>query len=564
MKRTQCTHVNERGTQCRSTAGEGGTRKRHAPGYVAKPRAAKTAADIAKRPPTNSLGEPWVEGQTWTCTGCGATGPDRDDVPMPASCECFAPVLYAPPEHEAAIRAREAARFPPPPASTKGDDGRTRWNPRWLAFCAAEGLDEDCTRDGDVRQAINARFIAWMSERWTEWGAEQTPRVGPYDSKMPEHHRAFDAWLGAWVERAVDNAHQGGATSACASCLDPMCAGATCLHATSAPAPACGDCGACPLCDAVLAHEDRCLADRDIKPDSESTASAGEADHGATSTATTEPDQLDPVESVEAVDIEGAHDHEADARPSEAPGPGREFHVALVDCVAFLRSLGDETVDLIVTDPAYESLEKHRAHGTTTRLTADWFEIFRNERFPELLAECFRVLKPNAHLYVYSDQETAFVTKPMAEAAGFRWWKHLVWEKTKRDDDEPAAGMGYHYRAAHELIGFYEKGKRRLADLGVCDVLRAPRVKGYPTEKPVSVSRTLIEQSSSPGDLVVDIFMGSASVGEAALLSGRRFAGCDVAERSIELARERLARCGGVEVGPPPGPVPPAQGSLFG
>jgi len=314
--------------------------------------------------------------------------------------------------------------------------------------------------------------------------------------------------------------------------------------------------------------------------------------------------------------IASAHDHEADSRPSEVPpwplsrdgevvtvetpaGPHelvgfsdakaveaahemhqrdhdasryidghdaqpKEFHLAQMDCVAFLRSLGDETVDLIVTDPAYESLEKHRAIGTTTRLTADWFEIFRNERFPELLAEMMRVLKRDAHLYIYSDQETAFVTKPMAEVAGFKWWKHLVWSKTKIDSDEPAAGMGYHYRASHELIGFYEKGKRRLANLGVCDVLRAPRVKGYPTEKPVGVSATLVRQSCPPGGLVVDCFMGSGSTGEATFLAGCRFAGCDVAERSMAIARARLAALGGVEVGPPPGPVPAAQGSLFG
>lgn len=42
MKRA-CTHVNPRGTQCRTTAGEGGTCARHSAHYVAKPRASKPA-----------------------------------------------------------------------------------------------------------------------------------------------------------------------------------------------------------------------------------------------------------------------------------------------------------------------------------------------------------------------------------------------------------------------------------------------------------------------------------------------------------------------------------------
>ena len=54
------------------------------------------------------------------------------------------------------------------------------------------------------------------------------------------------------------------------------------------------------------------------------------------------------------------------------------------DAVEWLRELADASVDLIVTDPPYESLEKHRAVGTTTRLkhskasSNDWFDIFPN------------------------------------------------------------------------------------------------------------------------------------------------------------------------------------------
>jgi site-specific DNA-methyltransferase (adenine-specific) len=61
-----------------------------------------------------------------------------------------------------------------------------------------------------------------------------------------------------------------------------------------------------------------------------------------------------------------------------------------------------------------------------------------------------------------------------------------------------------------------------------------------PTEKPEEVSAVLIEQSSSKGQLVVDPFMGSGSVGAAALKLGRRFAGCDVKESAVELTLKRL------------------------
>jgi site-specific DNA-methyltransferase (adenine-specific) len=201
-------------------------------------------------------------------------------------------------------------------------------------------------------------------------------------------------------------------------------------------------------------------------------------------------------------------------------------------------------VDLVVTDPAYESLEKHRAIGTTTRLkhskasSNDWFQIFPNERFPELFAELYRVLKRNTHLYLFCDQVTMFVAKPIAESVGFRFWKPLVWDKRK-------IGMGYHYRSRYELILFFEKGKRKLNDLSIPDVLECPRVhRGYPAEKPVALSETLILQSSVPGDLVIDPFMGSGSVGVAAVGRQRRFMGSDICDEALEVAAGRLAARG--------------------
>lgn len=236
---------------------------------------------------------------------------------------------------------------------------------------------------------------------------------------------------------------------------------------------------------------------------------------------------------------------------------GETWRVDESDCVTWLKAFGAETVDLIVTDPPYESLDKHRAKGTTPRLVR-WFETVRNAYFPHFFDQAYRVLKPNTHLYVMCDQETMFAIKPMGEAAGFTFHKPIVWDKLKM-------GLGYHYRARCEFILFFEKGKRRLNSLGITDVLeeeapdilKVSRVSGgqfsgdwrkrraetgevYPTEKPVGLLSTLISQSSSEGDIVVDPFCGSGSTGEAALRLGRRFAGCDLSQEAIDMTGPRL------------------------
>ena len=220
------------------------------------------------------------------------------------------------------------------------------------------------------------------------------------------------------------------------------------------------------------------------------------------------------------------------------------FDLSVLDAVEWLRAQPSESIDLLVTDPAYESLEKHRAVGTTTRLkhskgsSNDWFTVFPNARFAELFDEAFRALKRNTHFYLFCDAETMFVARPEAERAGFRFWKPLVWDKK-------TIGMGYHYRARYEFILFFEKGKRRLNDLGVADVITVPRIhRGYPAEKPPAVSEVLIAQSSAPGDVVADPFMGSGSAGVAALRLGRRFRGSDINPEAVRLTADRLRQFG--------------------
>jgi site-specific DNA-methyltransferase (adenine-specific) len=225
-----------------------------------------------------------------------------------------------------------------------------------------------------------------------------------------------------------------------------------------------------------------------------------------------------------------------------------DVKLACADAVIWLRTLPAASVDLVITDPPYESLEKHRAVGTTTRLKISkassnvWFEIFPNTRFPELFAEVYRILKPNTHFYLFSDPETAFVVKPIVEAAGFKFWKPLIWDKK-------SIGMGYHYRARYEFVLFFEKGKRRLRDLARADVISVPRIRnGYPTEKPVELAEILVRQSATAGQLVVDPFMGSGSFGVAAVRTGCSFFGNDIAEQSLAHARGRF-----------PGALPPER-----
>jgi DNA modification methylase len=64
----------------------------------------------------------------------------------------------------------------------------------------------------------------------------------------------------------------------------------------------------------------------------------------------------------------------------------------------------------------------------------------------------------------------------------------------------------------------------------------------HPTEKPVQLLRYLTELFSNPGDIVLDPFSGSASMGEAAVLTGRRAILVERDEEFFEKGSIRIAR----------------------
>jgi DNA modification methylase len=63
--------------------------------------------------------------------------------------------------------------------------------------------------------------------------------------------------------------------------------------------------------------------------------------------------------------------------------------------------------------------------------------------------------------------------------------------------------------------------------------------RSHPTEKPVPLLRYLAELLSHPGDLILDPFSGSSSLGEAAVLSGRQAV---LVERDAEFFAKGVAR----------------------
>jgi len=68
---------------------------------------------------------------------------------------------------------------------------------------------------------------------------------------------------------------------------------------------------------------------------------------------------------------------------------------------------------------------------------------------------------------------------------------------------------------------------------------------GYPDQKPIALLERIINFATNPGDLVVDLFVGSGTTAVAAHNLGRTFRGCDIYSEAVELAKQRVAKLDG-------------------
>lgn len=210
------------------------------------------------------------------------------------------------------------------------------------------------------------------------------------------------------------------------------------------------------------------------------------------------------------------------------------------DCLKIIKDMPDECIDLVVTDCPYRivsggcskslggvlgSVRKADKHGNRyytnskhVSLTGmfDDFNPFNyvkagklfkfNEiKFEDWMPEIYRVLKPNTHCYVMINARNLKELQQAAEDAGFIFQQLLVWDKGNSTPNK-------YYLNSFELILMLRKGKaKNINNLGTKNILRVPNImkgRSHPTEKPVELMKTLIENSTQKGETVLDPFMG--------------------------------------------------------
>lgn len=218
-----------------------------------------------------------------------------------------------------------------------------------------------------------------------------------------------------------------------------------------------------------------------------------------------------------------------------------------IDCLEGLQDVPDKSVDLVITDPPYFINMGHAGDKKNAkRAGLDHNRTFNDLAiakpfYMQLFKEFGRVLKDDGSFYIFTDWRGYAFYYPICVAAGLPVRNMIVWDKK--------SGPGSYYSFAHELIIFGTYANK-LRNPGGTNVWREKSFssgakatngeKVHPTQKPVELIEKAILDSTEPGAIVLDTFMGSGTTAVACVHTGRKYIGFEIDEGYHALAVERV------------------------
>jgi modification methylase len=254
-----------------------------------------------------------------------------------------------------------------------------------------------------------------------------------------------------------------------------------------------------------------------------------------------------------------------------APEAGLPLNTILAgDCIEVMRSLPENSVDLVFADPPYNLQlkgELHRPDNSRVDAVDDAWDRFASfetyDAFTrEWLAAARRILKPHGAIWVIGSYHNIFRVGAAMQDAGFWLLNDVVWRKSnpmpnfrgKRltnahetliwASKEEASKYTFNYEALKALNDGVQMrsdwvlpictGHERLKD-GNGD-------KAHPTQKPEALLHRVIVATTNPGDVVLDPFFGTGTTGAVAKMLGRDWIGIEREAAYREAAEERLWR----------------------
>lgn len=200
------------------------------------------------------------------------------------------------------------------------------------------------------------------------------------------------------------------------------------------------------------------------------------------------------------------------------------------DCYEEISKIESDSVDLILIDPPYLiskpsgfsnhsdniSDELKNKYSKLSIDFGDWDKIKINWDF--LFFEYKRVLKKGGTLIIFYDIWKSSELKEFAEKYKFKQPRVGAW--VKKNPVPVNSKLNYLSNATEYFFSFVKGSKptfnseydRGFYNYPIC---HGKERYDHPTQKPLSLIKDLVNKHSNPGDLVLDTFAGTCTVGHS-------------------------------------------------
>ena len=234
------------------------------------------------------------------------------------------------------------------------------------------------------------------------------------------------------------------------------------------------------------------------------------------------------------------------------------------DCLEYIKSLGDNSVDLVLTDPPYfigfDGGKGWDSQWKTEQEYLDWCK--------EWTSECVRVLKDNRMLVVWGTLKTDTFLKYKLNVLNtfenMNGQNEIIWSYNW------GGRAKTNFARKHEYAWCYSKGKDFLfndkdirVERKVKKNLRTGKehkegtiptciweknnhttskdfIGWHPTTKNLDILDRIIKAYTNENDTVLDIFMGSGSTAISCLRTNRKYLGCELDKEYYDKIKERI------------------------
>ena len=172
--------------------------------------------------------------------------------------------------------------------------------------------------------------------------------------------------------------------------------------------------------------------------------------------------------------------------------------------------------------------------GSLCRSDIDW---------DDWLPLCYKVLKNNSHAYFFANDKNLenLLNKPKKH--GFKRHTLLPWIKGNKIPNR-------WYMLEDEFVALFRKGLARpINNCGDGQNLFVSNLRGktHPNEKPVKLMQKLVLNSTQPGEVVLDPFIGLGTTAIACLETGRKCIGIeiekDIFDKAVARVEEYQRKC---------------------